>query len=105
MNLTSVRTLYRDMDSVDKDHVVVGGWVRNNRDSKAFGFIVLSDGTFFEPVQIVYDNNLPNFAEICKYNVGSAIIVEGKIVLTPEAKQPFEIHASSVTLEGASSPD
>ena len=83
----------------------VGGWVRSIRDSKTFGFIVLSDGTFFEPVQVVYDNTLPNFNEIGKYNVGSALVVEGKIVLTPDAKQPFEIHATSVTLEGASTPD
>ena len=105
MNLTLIRTLYRDMESVNKDAVTVGGWVRSIRDSKTFGFIVLSDGTFFEPVQVVYDNTLPNFNEIGKYNVGSALVVEGKIVLTPDAKQPFEIHATSVTLEGASTPD
>ena len=105
MNLTSIRTLYKDMESVNRDAVAVGGWVRSIRDSKTFGFIVLSDGTFFEPVQVVYDNTLPNFNEIGKYNVGSALVVEGKIVLTPDAKQPFEIHATSVTLEGASTPD
>ena len=69
MELTSVRTLFRERDTVDAAHVTVGGWVRSIRDSRTFGFIVLSDGTYFEPVQIVYDNNLPNFAEICKYNV------------------------------------
>ena len=105
MNLTSIRTLYKDMESVNRDAVTVGGWVRSIRDSKTFGFIVLSDGTFFEPLQVVYDNTLPNFNEIGKYNVGSALVVEGKIVLTPDAKQPFEIHATSVTLEGASTPD
>ena len=105
MNLTSIRTLYKDMESVNRDAVTVGGWVRSIRDSNTFGFIVLSDGTFFEPVQVVYDNTLPNFNEIGKYNVGSALVVEGKIVLTPDAKQPFEIHATSVTLEGASTPD
>ena len=105
MNLTSIRTLYKDMESVNRDAVTVGGWVRSIRDSKTFGFIVLSDGTFFEPVQVVYDNTLPNFNEIGKYNVGSALVVEGKIVLTPDAKQPFEIHATSVTLEGASTPE
>ena len=105
MNLTSIRTLYKDMESVNRDAVTVGGWVRSIRDSKTFGFIVLSDGTFFEPVQVVYDNTLPNFNEIGKDNVGSALVVEGKIVLTPDAKQPFEIHATSVTLEGASTPD
>jgi len=105
MELTSVRTLFRERSTVDASHVTVGGWVRSIRDSKSFGFIVLSDGTYFEPVQIVYDNTLPNFDEISKFNVGCAIIVEGKIVETPDAKQPFEIHASSVVLEGASTPD
>ena len=105
MELTDIRTLFRDRDSVDHSFVRVGGWVRSVRASKAFGFIVLSDGTFFEPIQIVYDDKLPNFAEISKLNVGSAIIVEGALIETPDAKQPFEIHASSVTLEGASTPD
>ena len=105
MELTSIRTLWRDMDSVDLNSVTVGGWVRSIRDSKTFGFITLADGTFFEPVQVVYDNNLPNFAEICKFNVGSAIVVKGRVILTPEAKQPFEIHADEVILEGASTPD
>ncbi len=103
--LTSIRTLYRDRASVDHDHVSVGGWVRSVRASKSFGFIMLSDGTFFTPIQIVYDDTLPNFAEISKFNVGSAIIVEGRIVETPDAKQPFEIKATSVCLEGASTPD
>ncbi|MBQ7931846.1 MAG: asparagine--tRNA ligase, partial [Clostridia bacterium] len=103
--LTSIRQLYRERDSIDHDSVKIGGWVRSIRDSKTFGFIMVSDGTFFEPVQIVYDNNLPNFAEICKYNVGSAIIVEGKIIETPDAKQPFEIHATAIELEGASTSD
>ncbi len=105
MELTSIRTLYRERETLDKNHVTVGGWVRSIRASKAFGFIMLADGTFFEPIQIVYDEKLPNFAEISKFNVGSALIVEGKIVETPDAKQPFEIHAESVTLEGASTPD
>ncbi|MBE6541508.1 MAG: asparagine--tRNA ligase [Ruminococcaceae bacterium] len=105
MELTSIRQLYRERDTIDHEKVKIGGWVRSIRDSKTFGFIMLSDGTFFEPVQIVYDDKLANFAEICKYNVGSAIIVEGKIIETPDAKQPFEIHATEVTLEGASTSD
>lgn len=103
--LTSVRSLFRERDSLDHDHIRVGGWIRSIRASKAFGFIMLSDGTFFEPIQIVYDDKLANFAEIGKLNVGSAIIVEGRIIETPDAKQPFEIHADSVALEGASTPD
>ena len=105
MTLTSIRSLYRERDKIDHDHVTVGGWIRSNRDSKVFGFIMISDGTFFEQVQIVYDNNLENFAEICKFGVGSAIVVEGRIIETPDAKQPFEIHADRVILEGASTPD
>jgi len=105
MELTSIRALYRERASIDHSAVRVGGWVRSVRASKSFGFIMLSDGTFFEPIQIVYDEKLPNFAEISKFNVGSALIVEGELIETPDAKQPFEIHASSVVLEGASTPD
>lgn len=105
MELTSFRQLYRERGKVDHDCVTVGGWVRSIRGSKTFGFIMLSDGTFFEPVQVVYDDKLSNFAEISKYNVGSALVVKGKIIETPEAQQPFEIHATEVNLEGASTPD
>ena len=66
----------------------------SNRDSKTFGFIVLHDGTFFETLQIVYSDQLENFADICKMNVGAAVIVTGTLVATPNAKQPFEIQAS-----------
>ena len=92
-HLTTVRELFKETDRFLDTKVRVGGWVRSIRASKAFGFIMLSDGTFFEPIQIVYDEKLPNFAEISKFNVGSALIVEGTLVLTPEAKQPFEIQA------------
>ncbi len=105
MELTSVRSLFRERDSIDHSHVEVGGWVRSIRASKNFGFIMLSDGTFFEPIQIVYDDKLDNFAVIAKFNVGAALIFTGRIIETPEAKQPFEIHADSVELEGASTPD
>ena len=66
--------------------LTVGGWVRSVRDSKTFGFIVLHDGSFFETLQIVYHDTMENFAEICKLNVGSAIIVKGTLVATPQAK-------------------
>ena len=72
------------------------------RDSKSFGFIVVSDGTFFETLQVVYHDDLANFDEISHMNVGTAIIVKGTLVATPEAKQPFEIQATEVTVEGAS---
>ena len=85
--------------------MTIGGWVRSNRNSKNFGFIVVNDGTFFEPIQVVYGNGLDNYDEVGKINVGAAIIVRGTLVLTPDAKQPFEIQATEVTVEGASTPD
>ena len=105
MEITTVRELYHDRASYVGKEITVGGWVRSNRDSKTFGFIVLHDGTFFETLQIVYSDQLENFADICKMNVGAAVIVTGMLVETPNAKQPFEIQASKVELEGASTPD
>lgn len=67
---------------------------------KAFGFIVVNDGTFFEPLQVVYHDKMDNFAEISKLNVGAAVIVTGTLVATPQAKQPFEIQADTVEVEG-----
>jgi len=105
MELITVRDIYRDREKYIGQKIQVGGWVRNNRDSKAFGFIVLNDGTFFEPLQIVYHDTMSNFAEICKLNVGSAVVVNGTLVATPNAKQPFEIQADTVDVEGFSTPD
>ena len=105
MDLITIRELYRNKENYLDKNITVGGWVRSVRDSKTFGFIVLNDGTFFETLQIVYSDNLNNFNEISKLNVGSAIIVSGKLVATPEAKQPFEIQATEVIVEGASTPD
>ena len=105
MELTSVRELFREKDSFSGKVVTVGGWVRSIRASKSFGFIVLGDGTFFDTLQIVYDEKLPNFAEISKLNVGAAIVVKGEIIMTPDAKQPFEMHAAELSVEGASTPD
>lgn len=83
----------------------MGGWIRSIRDSKAFGFIVLNDGTCFDTLQIVYHDTMENFAEVSKLNVGAAIIVKGTLVATPEAKQPFEIQADQVLVEGVSNAD
>ncbi len=105
MELTDIRDLYRETEKYIDKEVTVGGWVRNNRDSKTFGFIVVNDGTFFETLQIVYSDTLDNFDMVSKLNVGSAIVVRGKIVATPQAKQPFEMQAEEVILEGASSAD
>ncbi len=105
MDLITVRELYRNREQYLGKKVTVGGWVRSVRDSKAFGFIVLNDGTFFETLQVVYHDTMDNFAEVSKLNVGSAIIVTGELVATPEAKQPFEIQAEEVFVEGTSTPD
>ena len=105
MDLITVRELYRNREQYLGKKVTVGGWVRSVRDSKAFGFIVLNDGTFFETLQVVYHDTMDNFAEVSKLNVGSAIIVTGELVATPEAKQPFEIQAEEVVVEGTSTPD
>ncbi len=104
-DFVDVRTLYKNQESYANKNVTVGGWVRNNRDSKNFGFIVLNDGTYFTPLQVVYNDNLSNFNDIAKLNVGAAVIVKGDVVLTPDAKQPFEIQATEVIVEGESTPD
>ena len=105
MELTNIREIFRNKNKFADKEVTIGGWVRSNRNSKNFGFIVVNDGTFFEPIQVVYGNGLDNYDEVGKINVGAAIIVRGTLVLTPDAEQPFEIQAVYVTVEGASTPD
>ncbi|MGL5434940.1 MAG: asparagine--tRNA ligase [Lachnospiraceae bacterium] len=105
MNLITVRELYRNRDQYIGKEVSIGGWVRSVRDSKNFGFIVVSDGSYFETLQIVYHDTMDNFSEISKLNVGAAIVVTGTLVATPQAKQPFEIQASEISIEGTSAPD
>ena len=101
----TIREIYKNSEQFLNKEVKLGGWIRSIRGSKHFGFLVLHDGTFFKPIQVVYEEKLSNFQEISKMNVGAAVIVEGILVPTPQAKQPFEIQATSVTLEGASAPD
>lgn len=103
--MTDIRDLYRNRDNYIGKEVTVGGWVRSIRDSKTFGFIVVNDGTFFETLQIVYSDGLENFETISKLNVGSAIVAKGTIVATPQAKQPFEMQAKEIIVEGASTAD
>lgn len=105
MELVNVREIFKNTIRYENQQVTIGGWVRSNRNSKNFGFIVVNDGTFFEPIQVVYGDGLENYEEVCKINVGAAVIVKGQLVPTPEAKQPFEIQAAEVTVEGASTPD
>ena len=103
--MINIRELHHNYKDYDGKTVTIGGWVRSIRDSKTFGFMVVNDGTFFEPVQVVYGDKLENFQAICKLNVGAAVIVTGEVKVTPEMKQPFEIHAAEVLVEGESTPD
>lgn len=105
MKLITIRELYKNREAYLDKEITVGGWVRSVRDSKSFGFLVLHDGSFFDTLQIVYHDTMENFAQVSKLNVGAAVIVRGTLVATPQAKQPFEIQAVEVTLEGASAPD
>ena len=103
--MINIRELQHNYKEYADQEVTVGGWLRSKRDSKTFGFLVLNDGTFFEPLQVVYSDKLDNFAEITKLNVGAAVIATGIVTLTPEAKQPFEIQAVNIAIEGDSTPD
>jgi asparaginyl-tRNA synthetase len=105
MKVTTLREIFKNKEAYYDQEVTVGGWVRSNRDSKQFGFLTISDGTFFTPLQVVYHDTMANFQEVAKYGVGAAVIVKGKLVATPDAKQAFEVQADEVMLEGVSSPD
>ena len=102
----TVKELFRDMDGFGGKEVTVSGWVRTIRSSKNFGFIEMNDGSFFKGIQIVIeDEKLDNYAAVSKLNVGAAITVTGTLELTPEAKQPMEIKAENIVIDGESSPD
>ena len=103
--MINIKELYRNYKDYENKEVTIGGWLRSKRDSKTFGFLVVNDGTFFEPLQVVYSDSLDNFLEIGKLNVGAAVIATGVVTLTPQAKQPFEIQATKVEIEGDSTPD
>ena len=105
MELISIRELFKNTEAYAGQTVTVGGWVRNRRPSKQFGFIVLNDGTYFSPVQVVYNDSISNFQEISKINIGAALVVTGELVLTPNSKQPFEIQAATIEVEGPSTGD
>ena len=105
MELIEIRDLYKNTEKYIDTEVQVGGWIRSIRDSKTFGFIVLNDGTYFLPVQVVYNDAMDNFSEISRMNIGAALIVRGKLIATPNAKQSFEIQAEEIIVEGESTPD
>ena len=104
--LIEVKDLFDKAETYAGQTVTVGGWVRNNRDSKNFGFLVIGDGSCFQTLQVVYAaDKVENFAQIAALNIGAAVFCTGKIVLTPGAKQPFEMQAECVEIEGVSTPD
>lgn len=105
MKTVLVKDIYRNTQKYVDQVITIAGWVRTIRASKRLGFIEINDGSFFKNIQVVYEENLENFKEISKLNVGTSLIIEGKLVLTPEAKQPFEIKATKITIEGRSTPD
>lgn len=105
MEAASVKELYAEREKFLNQKIMVNGWVRTVRSSKAFGFIELNDGSFFSNLQVVFDEKLDNFNEAFKLITGSAIIAAGQLVESPGAKQPFELKAESIEIEGLSSPD
>jgi asparaginyl-tRNA synthetase len=106
MKRTEIAKIYKDCESFGGQTVTVGGWARTIRDLKNFGFIQLNDGSCFDPLQVVFENGvIENYQEIAHQNVGTAFIVTGTLVLTPDAKQPFELKASSIEIEGVSAPE
>lgn len=106
MDRIEIKKLYSDATAYADKSITVCGWVKTIRDSKALGFIELNDGSCFKNLQIVFEESrVNNFKDVTKYNVGSALIIKGQLVMTPQAKQPFELHADEIELEGASSPD
>ena len=105
MEKVLVKNLFKDTKNYIGKDIIIEGWIRTIRDSKNFGFIELNDGSFFYNVQIVFSNNLSNFEEICKLSISSTIKVEGKFILTENAKQPFEIQAQNIQIESLSEND
>ena len=106
MSYTKIAAIFADADQLDGKEVSVGGWVRTIRDMKGFGFIELNDGSCFKNLQVVMESAaLENYKEIASQNVGAALIVRGNIKLTPGAKQPLELKAAEIAVEGVSTPD
>ena len=105
MKSLTIRDLYKSSDTYLDSEVVLEGWVKTLRDSKTFGFIELNDGSFFKNIQVVFDSSLSNFEEICKISLSSSIQVTGSFVKTEGAKQPFEIHATSISIYNVADSD
>ena len=106
MKRTKIVQIFTNKETFSGQEVQIGGWVRTLRDMKTFGFIELNDGSYFKNLQVVFESEqLENYKEIAKQNVGAALIVRGVIVLTPEGKQPLECKATSIEVEGSSAPE
>ena len=103
---TFVKEIFANPEKFDGKEISISGWIRTLRSSNVFGFIEINDGTFFKNIQVVFESeNIPNYKEIASMNVGAALNIDGVLVLTPEAKQPFEIKAAKIEIEGTSTPD
>ena len=100
MQRIRIKTLFREQAQYAEKGVTICGWVRTNRSQAQFGFLNINDGSFFESLQVVYDTSLENFTEVSKYRVGVSVLVEGIVKLTPEMKQPLELHATKVVMLG-----
>ena len=101
IDIKEIQKSYSDL----KGELTVGGWVRSVRDLKTFGFMDLNDGTAFKGLQVVFNNDLTNYAEVAKLNTGSSVLIKGELVLTPENKQPYELHASEITILSSTDTD
>lgn len=105
MDFLTFKEIFANKEKYYDKEINIAGWIKSNRDQKSFGFAMVSDGTFFTPIQVVYGEKLPNFADIAKLGAGASIIVKGTLVHTPDAKQEFEIQASDIIIEGTSDTD
>ena len=100
MELTNIREIFHNREKYENTEVTIGGWVRSNRSQAQFGFLNVNDGSYFDAVQVVYDDKMEDFEKVSKFRVGMSVMVEGIVKLTPELKQPLEIHATKVVLLG-----
>ncbi|MEG0615613.1 MAG: asparagine--tRNA ligase [Oscillospiraceae bacterium] len=105
MKRLEINKLFDNIDNFSNSEVTVCGWIKSVRASKNLAFVMINDGSCYKSLQVVASDNLPNFKEISKLNVGSAITINGKVVITPTAKQPLEISATNIAIDGASTPD
>ncbi len=103
---TTVREIFKNPEAFSDREILISGWIRTIRSSNVFGFIEINDGTFFKNIQVVFESEfIENYKQIAGMNVGAALNITGKLVLTPEAKQPFEVKATKIDIEGMSTPD